>query len=60
MTAFATAYSPMAFLLSFFAPFFTVWLDDLYQCGLFKLLFWASAINWAVMMVRFIVALIGG
>jgi hypothetical protein len=50
----------MAFLLSFFAPFFTVWLDDLYQCGLFKLLFWASAINWAVMVVRFIVALIGG
>ena len=60
MTAFATAYSPMTCLLFFLAPFFTVWLDDLYQCGLFKLLFWVSAINWAVMVVRFIVALIGG
>lgn len=57
MTAFATAYSPLAFLLSFLAPFFTVWLDDLYQCVLFKVLFWVSAINWAVMIVRFILAL---
>ena len=60
MTAFATAYSPLACILSFLAPFVTVWLDDWYQCGLFKFLFWVSAINWAVMVVRFVVALIGG
>lgn len=57
MTAFATAYSPLACLLFFLAPFFTVWLDDLYQCKLFKILFWVSAINWVVMVVRFILAL---
>lgn len=60
MTAFATAYSPLACLLTFIAPFLLVWLDDWYQWGFFRFLFWVSAINWAVMVVRFIVALIGG
>ena len=57
MTVFATAYSPLAFLLTLLAPFLTVWLDDWYQCGLFKLLFWVSVVNWVVMIVRFILAL---
>lgn len=57
MTAFATAYSPLAFLLTLLAPFLLVWLDDWYQCGLFKLLFWVSVVNWVVMIVRFILAL---
>lgn len=57
MTAFATAYSPLAFLLTLLAPFLLVWLDDWYQCGLFKALFWVSVVNWVVMIVRFILAL---
>jgi hypothetical protein len=56
MTAFATAYSPLAFVLSIIAPFLLVHLED----WITEIPFWVSVLNLAVMVVRFIVALIVG
>lgn len=56
MTAFATAYSPLAFVLSLIAPFLLVHLED----WITEIPFWVSVLNLAVMVVRFAIALIGG
>ena len=56
MTAFATAYSPLAFVLSLVAPFLLVHLED----WITEIPFWVSVLNLGIMVVRFIVALIEG
>ncbi len=56
MTAFATAYSPLAFVLSIIAPFLLIHLED----WITEIPFWVSVLNLGIMLVRFVIALIGG